>query len=185
MILEAVTVLISPDVCLDPSASKERRSVTDTPPLLEVITCSTCSQSRCRGCHLLLRAADEDPVDGHAACGYQWAALGRRWRVWWLWFWGVCRGWVRALTWRPASCGLRRGAEPGVLRWRQALRGGVPSAWGQLRRPWTARAHCSGLLAVCGSIWVSRLPIVCRPHATMQGQNLPISLQLSAAAPIA
>lgn len=36
MVLEAATVLISPNVCLDPSASVDRRSVTDTPPLPEM-----------------------------------------------------------------------------------------------------------------------------------------------------
>lgn len=36
MALEAATVLLSPEVCLDPALPAEQRAVTDTPPLPEV-----------------------------------------------------------------------------------------------------------------------------------------------------
>ena len=35
-VMEAATVLLSPEVCLDPSLPPEQRAVADTPPLPEV-----------------------------------------------------------------------------------------------------------------------------------------------------
>jgi hypothetical protein len=37
-VMEAATVLLSPEVCLDPSLPPEQRAVADTPPLPEVRT---------------------------------------------------------------------------------------------------------------------------------------------------
>jgi hypothetical protein len=44
-VMEAATVLLSPEVCLDPSLPPEQRAVADTPPLPEVRNSSAAAVS--------------------------------------------------------------------------------------------------------------------------------------------